>query len=84
MDDEDDFSLLVNASAFMEAPELSLDDEGDDILSMPSTFIEHDDITPTSREAPQLSDDNILSMLEIYTEDSMIYCEQMEDGPSTG
>ncbi|XWS23132.1 hypothetical protein CRYUN_Cryun29cG0094900 [Craigia yunnanensis] len=76
---EDDFLLLVNASEFLEAPEFSLDDEGDDILSMLSTFIEHDDSAPTSREAPQLSDDSILSMLAIFTEESTIDNPEMED-----
>ncbi|PPS00279.1 hypothetical protein GOBAR_AA20383 [Gossypium barbadense] len=65
---------------------VSLDDQSDEITSRLATSIDHSDVaSPTTlKEIPQLShDDSILSMLDIFTEDStmMIVGEKREDGP---
>ncbi|MBA0862333.1 hypothetical protein Goshw_007229 [Gossypium schwendimanii] len=60
---EDDAALLFNASDFLEALQFPLNAESDD------------DITPTT--IPKLS--HTLSMLHIFTEDSLIHVAELED-----
>ncbi|MFQ6650692.1 hypothetical protein Gotur_022796, partial [Gossypium turneri] len=60
--------------------------QSDEITSRLATSIDHSDVaSPTTlKEIPQLShDDSILSMLDIFTEDSttLIVGEKREDGP---
>ncbi|KAH1032862.1 hypothetical protein J1N35_045036 [Gossypium stocksii] len=65
---------------------VSLHDQSAKITSRLAAFIDHADVASptTSKEIPQLShDDSILSMLDIFTEDStmLIVGEKREDGP---